>query len=105
MDFKKEALNLLLNCNGSVTPYGVVYQNGMELAQVYDGCVFPDYGYTCNSLLTVAMTPRSESENTKKITWLRLPMPDICIKRSMLRAGIDTLEDARIAFSDNDLPD
>lgn len=104
VDFKKEALNLLLNCNGSVTPYGVVYQNGMELAQVYDSCNFPDYDYTCNSLLTVAMTPRCEPENTEKITWLRLPMPDICIERSMLRAGIDTIEDACIAFSENDLP-
>lgn len=105
VDFKKEALNLLLNYNGSVTPYGVVYNNGMELAQVYDGCFFPDYDYTCNSLLTIAMTPRSEPENTKKITWLRLPMPDICIERNMLRAGIDTLEDARIVCSENELPD
>ncbi len=105
VDFKKEALNLLLNCQGSVTPYGVVYNNGMELAQVYDGCIFPDYDYTANTLLTIAMTPRSEPENTKKITWLRLPMPDICIERSMLRAGIDTFADARIVFSENDLPD
>ena len=76
----------------------------MELAQVYDGCVFPDYDYTCNSIITIAMTPRSEPENTKKISWLRLPMPDISIERSMLRAGIETLEDTRIAFSENNLP-
>ena len=36
VDFHKTALSLLLNEKGTITPYGVVYENGMELELYYD---------------------------------------------------------------------
>ena len=44
VDGRAEALELILNEHGTVTPYGVVYDNGMELEQLYtEGGPFPDY--------------------------------------------------------------
>ncbi|MFQ7454113.1 MAG: hypothetical protein ACLRNQ_25145 [Flavonifractor plautii] len=44
VDGRAEALKLILNEHGTVTPYEVVYDNGMELEQLYkEGGPFPDY--------------------------------------------------------------
>ena len=37
VDGRAEALKLILNEHGTVTPYGVVYDNGMELEQLLQG--------------------------------------------------------------------
>jgi len=42
---KAEALKLIRSGSGSVTPYGVVYDNGMKLEPLYDGQHFPPYLY------------------------------------------------------------
>jgi hypothetical protein len=47
----------------------VVYDNGMKLGQVYDGRFFPCYYYEPNAI-TVAVTSKSELEDTEHITWL-----------------------------------
>ena len=37
-------MKLILNKHGTITPYGVVYDNGMELEKFYkEGGPFPDY--------------------------------------------------------------
>ena len=41
LDGKKTARQLIENVGGTVTPYGVVYDNGMKLEPVYDGRFFP----------------------------------------------------------------
>ena len=43
IDFRQEALRLIGNEDGRVTPYGVVYDNGMRMADLYDGRFFPEY--------------------------------------------------------------
>lgn len=44
LDGRKFALDLILNhLEGRITPYGVVYDNGMKLEQLYDGRHFPCY--------------------------------------------------------------
>ncbi|MDD3231511.1 MAG: hypothetical protein PHE09_20220 [Oscillospiraceae bacterium] len=43
VDFRKTALSLLLNGEVKITPYGVVYDNGMQLELCYDGLYFRDY--------------------------------------------------------------
>ena len=73
VDARKLALSLLLNKDGKVTPYGVVYDNGMQLEQLYDGQHFPDYLYNGNTVLTAAMTDRRLSEDTALTTWLHFP--------------------------------
>ena len=57
LDGKGTARQLIENGNGAVTPYGVVYDNGMKLEQVYDGRFFPCYYYEPNAI-TVAVTSK-----------------------------------------------
>ena len=45
MDVRRTALELILNGEGAVTPYGVVYDNGMKLERAYDGQHLPCYYY------------------------------------------------------------
>ena len=103
VDFQKTALSLLLNEKGTITPYGVVYENGMELELYYDGLYFPDYRYSGNTLLTVAITDRSLPEDSKDIVWLYLPAEDCQIERALMRAGIQN-EDVRLQYDDSELP-
>ena len=46
LDGKEIARQLIENGGGTITPYGVVYDNGMKLEQVYDGRFFPCYWRT-----------------------------------------------------------
>ncbi|NNJ28580.1 antirestriction protein ArdA [Lacrimispora defluvii] len=103
VDFQKTALSLLLNEKGAITPYGVVYENGMELELCYDGLYFPDYRYSGDTILTIAATDRSLPEDTMDISWLYLPAEDCQIERALLRAGIQD-EDMRLRYDDTELP-
>ena len=69
LDGKKTARQLIENGGGTVTPYGVVYDNGMKLEQIYDGQFFPCYYYEPNAI-TIAVTSKAEPEDTERITWL-----------------------------------
>lgn len=103
VDFHKTALALLLNEKGTVTPYGVVYENGMEPEPYYDGLYFPAYQYSGDTVLTIAATDRSLPEDTRGIAWLYLPMEDCQIERALLRAGIQN-EDIRLRYEYAELP-
>ena len=92
-----------LHGGGTVTPYGVVYDNGMGLEQVYDGRFFPCYYYKPN-VITVAVTSKAEPEDTERITWLFLPMVQEEIDRALLRGGITDPADARLRLEDSQLP-
>ena len=92
-----------LHGGGTVTPYGVVYDNGMELEQVYDGRFFPCYYYEPN-VITVAVTSKAEPEDTEHITWLFLPMVQEEIDRALLRGGITDPADVRLRLEDSQLP-
>ena len=105
LDARKLALSLLLNEDGKITPYGVVYDNGMKLEQLYDGNHFPDYHYSGDAVLTVAMTDRNLPNDTAPITWLQFPMNDYQIERARLRAGISFPEDMLLRYSDSELPE
>ena len=43
MDGVETALLLITENEGTITPYGVVYDNGMELSLIYQGRNFPEY--------------------------------------------------------------
>ena len=49
LDGEETARQLIESGSGTVTPYGVVYDNGMKLEQVYDGRFFPCYRPICFS--------------------------------------------------------
>lgn len=103
LDGRKFALDLILNhLEGRITPYGVVYDNGMKLEQLYDGRHFPCYHYQPN-LLTVGLSSRQEPENTDQITWLLLPCSEQQLQRGIARSGVN-IHDARIWYEDSLLP-
>ena len=104
LDSEETARRLIENGGGTITPYGVVYDNGMKLEQVYDGRFFPCYYYEPNAI-TVAVTSKSEPEDTEHITWLFLPMIQEEIDRALLRGGITDPADGRLRLEDSQLPD
>ena len=102
LDGEKTAQQLIENGNGAVTPYGVVYDNGMKLEQVYDGHFFPCYYYEPNAI-TVSVTAKNEPRDTGHVTWLYLPMAQEEIERALQRAGIADPADARLWLEDTQL--
>ena len=103
LDGEETARRLIENGGGTITPYGVVYDNGMKLEQVYDGRFFPCYYYEPNAI-TVAVTAKSEPEDTEHITWLFLPMVQEEIDRALLRGGITDPSEIRLSLEDSWLP-
>ena len=103
LDGKEIARQLIESGSGTITPYGVVYDNGMKLEQVYDGQFFPCYYYEPNTI-TVAVTSKSEPEDTEHITWLFLPMIQEEIDRTLQRAGITAPLDIQLRLEDTQLP-
>ena len=103
LDGKGTARRLIESGGGTITPYGVVYDNGMKLEQVYDGRFFPCYYYEPNAI-TVAVTSKSEPEDTNHITWLFLPMVQEEIDRALLRGGITDPSEIRLSLEDSWIP-
>ena len=103
LDSEETARRLIESGGGTITPYGVVYDNGMKLEQVYDGRFFPCYYYEPNAI-TVAVTSKSELEDTEHITWLYLPMEREEVDRALLRGGITDPADVRLRLEDSQLP-
>ena len=104
LDGEETARRLIESGSGTVTPYGVVYDNGMRLEPVYEGQFFPCYYYEPHATM-VAMTSKSEPENTEHITWLYLPMAQEEIDRVLQRSGIANSADARLRLEHSQLPD
>ncbi len=91
----EETARLLIDSGaGVVTPYGVVYDNGMKLEPLYCGGVFPPYLYDAYPLVLEA-SPLSEPEDTKNMTLLCLPMTEKQLKHALTRGGIDSVEQMR----------
>ena len=103
LDGKGTARQLIESGSGTITPYGVVYDNGMKLEQVYDGRFFPCYYYEPNAI-TVAVTSKAEPEDTEHIAWLFLPMVQEEIDRALLRGGITDSSEIRLSLEDSWLP-
>ena len=104
LDGEETARQLIENGNGTITPYGVAYDNGIKLEQVYDGQFFPCYYYEPNAS-ALALTSKAEPEDTEHITWLFLPMAQEEIDRALLRAGITDPLEIRLRLVESHLPD
>ena len=104
LDGEETARQLIENGNGTITPYGVAYDNGIKLEQVYDGQFFPCYYYEPNAS-ALALTSKAEPEDTEHITWLFLPMAQEEIDRALLRAGITDPSEIRLRLVESHLPD
>ena len=81
-DSRKIALDLLQKGDGKITPYGVVYRNGMKLTSHYTGGPFP--AYSCGEPLVVVFKSREKS----KEPYLFLPMAESRLRRELERSGV-----------------
>jgi len=104
VDGRKEALQLIRSGNGTVTPFGVVYDNGMELEQCYNGHQFPEYLYD-GPTMVIKITPKQGTAKGKNPEYLYLPAAEHQIERTLLRIGITTLSDAQVHLDFDDLSD
>lgn len=101
LDARRTALDLILNdTSGQITPYGVVYDNGMRLEQLYDGCHFPAYKYS-DSLIDVSLTSVHDARQT---VFLSLPMPERQMERLIFRSGFESEEFARLSIQSCEFP-
>ena len=97
LDAGKVAVELLSSQSGKITPYGIIYENGAEMVQYYDGRCFPEYLYE-EMLLTLEV-----SDGGQKSVWLDLPMPESQIGRMIERGGFNE-QDMKIIHAEVDLP-
>ena len=108
VDLKEVARSLIMEGNGYITPYGVVYSNGMQIYKVYTkGNPFPYYRYEDRALeveMTSGMRPYNAEKGTDK-TWLFLPMSQGEIRHALLRSGLVSVDDMRLRFSDSTMPE
>ena len=85
LDAEKIARDLIASDQGKITPYGVVYDNGMELEHCYVVGAFPPYLYTQKVLDVEIASPHDPAE----ITLLQLPMPEEQLERMLIRGGME----------------
>ena len=93
-DFRKRAQDLLQNGEGKITPYGVAYNNGMELHPLYTGGPFPASG--CGEPLVVAFKPQEGSEEN----FLFLPMAESRLCRELKRSGVIDPKNFELCYID-----
>lgn len=100
-DFREIVLSLIGYEVGYVTSFGVAYDNGMELKQLYDGRHFPEYRYQ-DCIMEMKIGSRYTPVDSSG-TYLYLPMVQMQIEGAMLRAGIDSNEDMCLRFLESEL--
>ncbi len=94
------ALDLIQSGAGTVTPYGVVYSNGMELEQVYNGRHFPAFYYEdCMAAVALSLPGQDGQE------MLYFPCPDSKIARAVKRLGVSSPAGCEAVLDDTDICD
>ena len=101
---KEAALQLIDGGGGVITPYGVVYDNGMKLKQVYNGHQFPVYPYD-GLFMVLEVTPKRGLAEGKNPEYLYLPAAEHQIERTLLRVGITELHDAQVRIDWEEVPE
>lgn len=104
LDGRAEVLKLLQSGQGTITPYGIVYDNGVELKPLYNGRQFPGYLYK-DCLLAFEITPKQGAEAVQNPEYLYLPASNEQIERTMLRAGIECVDDMQLCTKFDNLPE
>ena len=103
LDGVETALLLISENEGTVTPYGVVYDNEMQLSQAYQGRNFPAYLYE-DSLMAITLTPVHMDADDGEVLWLYLPTSELQIERMLCRDGMESEDFARSEIQMNNLP-
>ena len=88
LDGYETALLLIEGGGGTITPYGVVYDNGMKLSQLYDGRHFPEYFYeSCLASVILSLPDHPMEQET-----LYFPCAESKIARTLRRLGAERPE-------------
>ena len=112
LDSMETALLLISENEGTVTPYGVVYDNGMQLSRIYQGRNFPEYLYE-ESLMTVSLRSIHESDDSREAVWLydndkttilNLPASDADIWRAVGEVDAASLDECAFRCIDCEIP-
>lgn len=104
LDGVETAVLLIEDNEGTITRHGVVYDNGMQLSQLYDGKHLPCYHYEAD-MTAVGISSRWEPENSKNVTWVYLPASKGQIERTMQRSGITDPKDMCLWIADSAFPE
>ena len=104
LDGYETACLLIDNGQGVVTPYGVVYDNGMELLEEYNGRQFPLYVYD-RTMAILEVTPKQGLAEGQNPEYLYLPASRQQIARTLRRVDISSFEDANIRMEETELPE
>ena len=88
LDGYETALLLIEGGGRTITPYGVVYDNGMKLSQLYDGRHFPEYFYeSCLASVILSLPDHPMEQET-----LYFPCAESKIARTLRRLGAERPE-------------
>ena len=101
LDGYETALLLIEGGGGTVTPYGVVYDNGMRLSSIYDGRHLPEFFYEdCAASVTLSVIGKPEQQET-----LYFPCAESKIARAVRRLGADRPEQCIAVLDTAELSD
>lgn len=103
VDGYETALLLIGDGDGTITPYGVIYDNGMQLRPVYDGQNFPLY-QDRESVLMLGLTHKSDFDMNPLTTWLFLPASRERLERTLKRGGYENEADIHVRVSGSTVP-
>ena len=103
VDGYETALLLIGDGDGTITPYGVIYDNGMQLRPVYDGRNFPLY-QDGDSVFLLGLTHKSDPDMNPPTTWLFLPTCRERLERTLRRGGYESEADIYIRLSQSTAP-
>ena len=95
------ARNLLSGNAGTVTPYGVLYDEGFSLEHVYDGKMIPPFYYR-QGLMDIQIITEKDPDNCPEFT---LPMPSQQILRHLERIGYQEGDSYNIVVLGSELSD
>ena len=88
LDGYETALLLIEGGGRTITPYGVVYDNGMKLSQLYDGRPFPeDFYESCLASVILSLPDHPMEQET-----LYFPCAESKIARTLRRLGAERPE-------------
>ncbi len=104
LDGEETAYLLIDGGGGVITPYGVVYDNGMMLEQQYNGYQFPAYPYD-GLFMILEITPKQGLAEGDNPEYLYLPAAEHQIERTLFRVGVTALHYAQVRIDWDDLPE
>ena len=104
LDGKELAQALISGQPGTVTQFGVVYDNGVQMKPVYNRKQLPQnwIAETCIMELEIG-AKGAEAANAHE--WVQLPASRIKLERAMLRAGIASCGEMQMLVTDSRFPD